>query len=162
MGKSKRREEGQYVPLPYAQLKSPAWRSLSGAAVKLWLELHTRYNGGNNGCLRLSYAEATDALGIGKATVKRAYAELVAHGFLALEKEGNFYYRLAHEWRLTTKSMHGAKGKKVPSHDWRGYKAAKKTKRGSGTEPSGARVVSFQNRKGVIGSKPEPVRRKNG
>ena len=35
MGRSKRREEGQYVPLYYAQLKSEAWRSLSGAAVKV-------------------------------------------------------------------------------------------------------------------------------
>lgn len=162
MGKSKRREEGQYVPLPYAQLKSPAWRSLSGAAVKLWLELHTRFNGGNNGRLRLSYAEASEALGMGKATVKRAYAELVSHGFLVLEKEGNFYHRLAHEWRLTTKGVQGVAGRSAPSHEWRGFKAEQKTKGGSETEPSGARVVSFQNRKGVVGFKPEPVRRKNG
>ena len=162
MGKSKRGEEGQYVPLPYTQLKSHAWRSLSGAAVKLWLELHTRFNGGNNGRLRLSYAEASEALGMGKATVKRAYGELVAHGFLALEKEGNFYHRLAHEWRLTTKGVQGVSGRTVPSHDWRGFKAARKTKRGSETEPSGVRVVPFENRKGVNGSKPEPVRRKNG
>ena len=45
--KSNRKSEGQYLPLPYAQLESAAWRSLSGAAVRLWLELHTRYNGGN-------------------------------------------------------------------------------------------------------------------
>jgi hypothetical protein len=162
MGKSKRREEGQYVPIPYAQLKSPAWRSLSGAAVKLWLELHTRFNGGNNGRLRLSYAEASEALGMGKATVKRAYGELVSHGFLVLEKEGNFYHRLAHEWRLTTKGVQGVLANKLPSHDWRVFKVAGKTKGGSETEPSGVRVVSFQNRKGVVGSKPEPVRRKNG
>ena len=61
MGKSNRRSEGQYVPLPYGQIKSPAWRALSGPAVKLWLELHTRFNGGNNGSLRLSYAEAAEA-----------------------------------------------------------------------------------------------------
>jgi len=34
MGKSKRTSEGQYVPLPYAQLKSDAWRSLSGNTVQ--------------------------------------------------------------------------------------------------------------------------------
>lgn len=62
MGSAKNRGEGQYTPLPYAQLKSPAWRSLSGAAVKVWLELHTRFNGGNNGKLTLSYAEAGEAL----------------------------------------------------------------------------------------------------
>ena len=58
--------EGQYAPLPYGMLNSDAWRSLSGAAVKVSLELHTRFNGSNNGAVRLSYAEAAQALGIGK------------------------------------------------------------------------------------------------
>jgi hypothetical protein len=52
--KGKRSAEGQYIPSPYAQLKSPSWRSLSGVAVNVWLELHTRFNGGNNGNVRLS------------------------------------------------------------------------------------------------------------
>jgi hypothetical protein len=162
MGKGKRSQEGQYIPLSYAQLKSPAWRSLSGAAVKLCLELHTRYNGGNNGSLTLSYAEASEILGMGKATVQRAYTELVEHGFLALMKEGNWYHRRAHEWRLTTKGVQGRLGNTVPSHDWRRFSALKKTKGGSEMEPSGVGVVPFQNRKGVVGSKLEPVRRKNG
>ena len=51
--------ERQYVPMPHALLKSDAWRSLSGAAVKVFLELHTRYNGSNNGKVRLSMNEAT-------------------------------------------------------------------------------------------------------
>lgn len=117
MGKSKRTSEGQYLPLPYAQLKSPAWRSLSGSAVRLWLELHTRYNGGNNGTLTLSFAEAGKMLGMGKATVQRAYAELVAKGFLVLECEGNWYSRRAHEWRLTTKPMQKPRGKVPASQD---------------------------------------------
>ncbi|UWQ94850.1 helix-turn-helix domain-containing protein [Rhodobacteraceae bacterium M385] len=122
MGKSKKDGEGQYVPLSYAQLKCAAWRNLSGAAVKLWLELHTRYNGGNNGALTLSYAEAGEALGMGKATVQRAYAELVAKGFLSLEREGNWYHRRAHEWRLTTKPVQRTKGKQLATNDWRNFK----------------------------------------
>ena len=43
--KGKRPEEGQYAPLPYALLKSPAWRALSGPATKVFLELHTRHHG---------------------------------------------------------------------------------------------------------------------
>jgi hypothetical protein len=70
--KGKRSQDGQYIPLSYAQLKSTAWRSLSGAAVKVWLELHTRYNGGNNGTVRLSLNEAVKALGISKGTAQRA------------------------------------------------------------------------------------------
>lgn len=135
MGKSNRKSEGQYVPLPYSQLRSDAWRGLSGASVKLWLELHTRYHGGNNGTLTLSYAEAGEALGMGKATVQRAYAELVRHGFLALEREGNWYHRKAHEWRLTTKPVQSAKGTRLATNDWRSFRYEGKTKRGSETEP---------------------------
>lgn len=127
MGRSKHKSEGQYLPLPYAQLRSEAWRSLSGAAVRLWLELHTRFNGSNNGTLTLSYAEAGEVLGMGKATVQRAYKELVQNGFLVLEKEGNWYHRKAHEWRLTTKPTQRAKGRELPSNEWR-YVRAKKRK----------------------------------
>ncbi|MDA8586706.1 helix-turn-helix domain-containing protein [Rhodobacteraceae bacterium] len=122
MGKSNRKSEGQYVPLPYSQLKSPAWRSLSGAAIKVWLELHTRYHGGNNGRLTLSYAEAAKNLGMGKATVHRAYNELVESGFLALEKEGDWYGRLAHEWRLTTKPMQQVRGRVAATNDWQNFR----------------------------------------
>ncbi|WP_289043312.1 helix-turn-helix domain-containing protein [uncultured Aliiroseovarius sp.] len=134
MGSAKKSKEGQYVPLPYAQLKSEAWRSLSGAAVRVWLELHTRYHGGNNGKLTLSFAEAGEALGMGKATVQRAYAELVEKGFVVLERKGNWYNRRAHEWRLTTKPMQRSKGKEPPTLDWRSYRVKKN--RGSSSEPS--------------------------
>lgn len=162
MGKTKQSKEGQYIPLSYAQLKSKAWRSLSGAAVKVWLELHTRFNGGNNGSLTLSMAEAAERLGIGKATVQRAFIELQDKGFLVLVKEGDWYRRRAHEWRLTTKPVQDAKGKSVATNDWRSWQLPKKTKRGSKMEPSGSNVVPIQNPKGVHGSKPEPVRGKIG
>lgn len=139
--RGKKGDETQYLPLPYGQIKSSAWRSLSGAAVKLWLELHTRFNGGNNGKLHLSMNEAAEILGLGKATVKRAFDELVAKGFLALEREGNWYSRRAHEWRLTSKPMQTAKGKTPPTLDWVSWKAPKKTKRGSDTDPSGVAMV---------------------
>ena len=126
MGRSKQKSEGQYLPLPYALLRSEAWRSLSGAAVRLWLELHTRFNGSNNGTLTLSYAEAGEALGMGKATVQRAYKELVEHGFLVLEKEGNWYHRKTREWRLTTKPTQRAQGRELPSNEWRYFRAEKR------------------------------------
>ena len=157
MGKSNKHSEGQYVPLPYAQLKSKAWRNLSGPAVKLWLELHTRFNGGNNGKLTLSFAEAGEILGMGKASVQRAYDDLVAHGFLVLEQEGNWYHRRAHEWRLTTKPMQTPKGRVSPTNDWHHWQS-QKTERGSETEPSASSVVPFENPKAVSGSVSEPVR----
>lgn len=156
MGKSNRKSEGQYLPLPYAQLKSDAWRSLSGSAVKLWLELHTRYNGGNNGKLTLSYAEAGKALGMGKATVQRAYGELVDKGFLVLEHGGNWYSRRAHEWRLTTKPTQRAKGNEPATQDWRNYYPPK-TKRGANSEPSHLALVPIKNPTALHGSNSEPV-----
>jgi len=162
MGKTRQSKEGQYIPLSYAQLKSKAWRSLSGAAVKVWLELHTRFNGGNNGSLTLSMAEAAERLGIGKATVQRAFKELQDKGFLVMVKEGDWYHRRAHEWRLTTKPVQGVKGKTPPTHDWRSWQPPEKTKRGSKMEPSGANVVPIQNPKDVHGSKPEPVMGNSG
>ncbi|MCP3971251.1 MAG: helix-turn-helix domain-containing protein [Rhodobacteraceae bacterium] len=161
MRKGKRSQEGQYAPLPYAQLKSPAWRSLSGAAVRLWLELHTRYNGGNNGRLTLSYTEAAEALGMGKATVQRGFKELETKGFILLVRKGAWYHRRAHEWRLTTKPMQTAKGKVTATNDWRSWQP-KKTERGSRMEPSHPSVVPFQNPKAKHGSISEPVRTISG
>lgn len=157
----KKKEEGQYAPLPYALLKSEAWRHLSGAAVKVFLELHTRFNGSNNGKLRLSYAEAAAALGMGKATVRRAFQDLQEKGLVVLVREGNWYHRQAHEWRMTIKPVQAVKGRQSPTHDWRGWRAGK-TERGSGMEQKGGAVVPFQNRSGADGSKPEPVSAKNG
>lgn len=156
MGKRKY-SEGQYAPLFYALLKSEAWRALSGNAVRLFLELHTRYNGSNNGKLRLSYAEAAVALSIGKATVKRAYAELIEKGFVRMEQEGNWYHRQAHEWRITTKPVQGVRGRIPPTHDWRGYKS-KKINGGSETDQKRAFVVPLQNPSSAVGSIPEPVK----
>ncbi|GAB5437847.1 MarR family transcriptional regulator [Falsiruegeria mediterranea] len=153
----KRPAEGQYINLPYAMLKSPAWRSLSGVAIKLWCELHTRFNGGNNGQIHLSMNEAAEVLGLGKATVQRAFDDLQAKGFLVLEREGNWYHRRAHEWRLTTKPMHVRNGKKIATQDWRSWQP-EKTKRGSETDPSASSVVPFENPKPRYGSKSEPVR----
>lgn len=155
-----KRSDGQYVPLPYAVLKSKAWRSLSGAAVKVFLELHTRYNGGNNGNVRLSMNEAKSALGIGKATAQRAFQELEAKGFIALTSPGNWYHRRTHEWRLTNKPMQTAKGKLTATNDWKNW--SEKTERGSDTDPSAQCKVPYQNPRPVCGSATEPVRANSG
>ena len=83
------RREGrdQYLTVGYPIARSVAWRSLGGAAVKVWIELHTRYHGGNNGKLNLSLDEAARALGLGKATVDRALMEFI-EGILGLYPKG--------------------------------------------------------------------------
>ena len=151
MSKSQRKKEGQYVPLPYSFLHSPAWRSLSGPALKVWLELHTRFNGGNNGKLTLSLNEACSLLGLGKSTAQRAFHELQEKGFIVLMKPGSWYHRQAHEWRLTTKPMQLASGKQLATNDWYDWKP-KKTESGPETDPSASCVVPFGDRRRRTGS----------
>lgn len=104
--------------------RSEAWRSLSGGAVKVFIELHTRFHGGNNGKLNLSLDEGARILQLGKATVVRALAELTEKGFIKLKKRGRWYGRKASEYALTTKSCEG----QPSTNEWRRWRAA--------TEPS--------------------------
>ncbi len=160
MGKSKRKnKEGQYINLSYFQLRSPAWRSLSGAAIKVLLELHTRFNGTNNGRLFLSLNEGAENLGMGKATVQRAYTELEKKGFIVKTREGNWYQRQAHEWRLTTKPTQKGNGKREPpTYDWKRWEPPpKKQKRGSGSAPKRAVTEPIGNPRLVTGINSEPV-----
>jgi hypothetical protein len=104
---SGRNEGEQFLPLPYATTRCDAWRSLSGPGVKVWVELRSRYNGGNNGKLSLSWDEAVRLLGLGKGTVGRAFEELQEKGFGVIVRRGRWYGRLATEWRLTDLSCDG-------------------------------------------------------
>ena len=160
LGKTKRQnQEGQYLNLSYFQLKSPAWRSLSGAAIKVFLELHTRFNGSNNGRVFLSLNEAAEILGLGKATVQRAYVELEAKGFIVKTRAGNWYHRQAHEWRLTLKPMQDAKGKRSPpTHDWKAWTPPpEKRKRGSNMKPITPILGPIENPEPLDGFNLKPV-----
>jgi len=94
---------GQFVPISYQMAKSDAWRSLSGSATKVYVELRSRFNGGNNGDLSLSYAEAADLLGLGKSTVARAFKELEEKGLIEKTSQGDWYGRRASTWLVTDK-----------------------------------------------------------
>lgn len=155
----KKGDKFQYVKIPYQMLRSDAWRSLSGAAVKLYFELSTRFRGGNNGKLHLSMNEATELLGLGKATVKRAYDELQAKGFIVLETPGNWYSRRAHDWRITSKPTESKSGQVPPTLDWKDWRRpkAKKQRQGSKSDPSRGRLVPFENQPKAYGSDTEPV-----
>lgn len=149
----------QFVPLGYPMLHSEAWRSLSGGAIKVFLELRSRYNGENNGKLCLSFTDASRLLALGKATVKRAYAELVEKGFIRLAKKGHWYGRHANEWAVTDRSCQGH----LASNDWKRWRQAPpKTERGSITEHISPQYVPNWNRETKICSVLEPVRRVSG
>ncbi len=116
-----RSAEPPYWKAGYDMLRSSAWRSLSGNAVKVYVELRSRYNGGNNGKLTLSLDEGARLLGIGKASVQRAFVELEAKGFVVRTRRGQWYGRLASEWRVTEKGQDGH----PPTDDWRRWRPRK-------------------------------------
>lgn len=124
-GRSKR--EGQYFGLSYSMAHSAAFRSLSGGALKVLVELRCRFSGANNGKLFLSYQEAADLLGIGKSTAARAFRELAEKGFIRLSTPGHFYGRRATEWILTDCSHQGHPA----TRDWQSWRPTKPRKRKS-------------------------------
>lgn len=107
-----------YIPLPYVTLHHPAWRDLSGAAIKVFLELRSRYDGQNNGQLFVSGDEAARLLGMSKSTVMRAFADLEAHGFIRKVRQGQWYGRLATTWRVTDKPHQG----NLATRDWQHWR----------------------------------------
>ncbi len=144
-----RNDTEQYVPIPYTMARHPAWRSLSGAAVKVWVELRSRFNGRNNGDLSLSLDEAARLLGIGKATAQRAFAELETKGFIKMTKRGQWYGRMATTWTVTDRSFQGH----PPTRDWQKlipHANPKKQVLGSETEHILPPTGPLQNRRKKI------------
>ena len=136
--KGRSRSDGQYMTLSYFQVHHPKWRSLSGNAIKVFIELRSRYNGGNNGKVRLSLDEGARLLGISKSTVSRAFAELEEKGFIDKTRQGQWYGRKATEWRLTDLPC----DRNLATRDWQNWGKPKEQNAGSG--------ASMFNRDGTI------------
>lgn len=117
-----RNETEQYTKIPYAMIKSEAFRNLSGPAMKVLFETRCRYHGANNGNLHLSMDEASRLLGLGKATVQRAFVELEDKGFLKLVERGQWYGRRASCYAVTDKPLKG----QLATNDWRHWKPPRK------------------------------------
>lgn len=105
--KGRNETDGQYLPIPYSMARSVPWRSLSGPAVKVWIEIRCRYNGRNNGELSLSLREAAALLGMSQTTAQRAFDELIEKGFLIRKSRGHWYGRKAAEYIVTDRSVNG-------------------------------------------------------
>jgi Fic family protein len=94
---------GRFVMLTYHMMETEAWRALSAQERAVYLQLYKRFNGSNNGYLALSVRDAAAECNISKDTANKCFAELQAHGFIELVKQGAFAVkdRQASEWRLT-------------------------------------------------------------
>jgi DNA-binding transcriptional MocR family regulator len=124
VGKDGRNSEHQYWNLPYSMMQSPAYRLLSGSALKVLHELRGRFNGYNNGRIFLSYEDAASQLAMSKSTVKRAFDELQVVGFIVLKRQGVWHGRKASEWRVTFESTEG----QTATHDWKQWQAPQRRK----------------------------------
>jgi biotin operon repressor len=111
--------DGQFITLPYYMLKSEAWRSLKGNSVRIYLELHMRFNGKNNGMLYLGMDKIAELLGVSKSTVHNAFKELQQKGFIVKIKPGQWIRGQAAEWRLTSKPYKNS----TPTNDWKNWKS---------------------------------------
>jgi Predicted transcriptional regulators len=74
----------RWVQLPEWLLGTPAWCGLSVGARALYIELKRRFNGGNNGNLRLSHREAAALLGLHRNSIGKLFRELEGAGFIRM------------------------------------------------------------------------------
>ncbi len=128
-----RNDTEQYFTISYVWANSPAFRSLSGAALKVFIELRTRYNGRNNGRITLSWDEAARLLHLSKTTIGRALEELKEKGFIVMTKRGQWYGRMATEWAITDRPLNGHLATNAWKH-WRPPPKAKKQSFGTDTD----------------------------
>ena len=141
--------DGQYLPIPYVMARSQAFRSLSGPALKVWIELRTRYNGSNNGFVSLSLREAASLLGMSQSTAQRGVVELEEKGFIKKLFAGSWYGRKAAEYILTDKSFQGY----PPTKDWQHWRpknrssVPRRTAKGASGSPGyrGSELLSRQS-----------------
>ena len=91
----------RFVRMPHDFLHHPAFRTASGTAKGVLLELWSRFNGKNNGALFLSYRDAKKLLDLGQAAFSAALNDLVERRLIASTNRGGFVGNLAATWRLT-------------------------------------------------------------
>lgn len=82
---------------------SPEWKKLSGAAKLLYITLKGKYNGFNNGDLRLHYSELKGVRGLSSSsTVAKAFKELEDKGWIVRVGMGGLH-RHPNRYELTGK-----------------------------------------------------------
>jgi len=92
-----------FVMLPRKMLRSEEWKKLSPAAKILYVHLKGKYNGSNNGEIRLYYSELRGIKGLSSdATISKAFRELEEKGWITVLNRGGLFRRI-NEYGLTGK-----------------------------------------------------------
>ena len=99
--KKRNKTYGSFVAIPRKMLRSDAWKGLSAASKILYIHLKGKYNGQNNGEIRLYYSELKGVKGCSSPqTVSNASKELQEKGWIKRKKIGGLY-RHNNEYELT-------------------------------------------------------------
>ena len=101
--KQDKERNDRYFQLHHYMLRTDAWQALSAAAVRVYIQIGSRYNGANNGKLAFSVRDAAAECNLAINTAMRALRELVDLGFIEETRHGGLSKktRIASEWRLT-------------------------------------------------------------
>jgi hypothetical protein len=84
-------------------LRQPEWKGLSIAAKLAYVYLKAKFNGTNNGSIRLHYSELKGVKGISSpSTISRAFKELEKKEWIKRTKHGGLH-RYFNEYELTGK-----------------------------------------------------------
>jgi hypothetical protein len=134
---------GGFVSIPNVVVDSEARKCASPRARVILIELIRRHNGYNNGRIAMSQREMSAAIGSGSfTTVAKITAELMEHGLIDLELEGQTWARKAREFRITWLPTGEPPHQKPGTDDWRAFCGAttvKAAKPNSATAAGAAR-----------------------
>lgn len=99
--RKKNKRFNSFVSIPRKTLRSKEWKGLSSAAKIFYIHLKSKYNGYNNGDIRLYYSELKGIRGLSSsATISRARKELEEKEWIKRMKLGGLF-RYYNEYELT-------------------------------------------------------------
>ena len=109
MAKKNRSKGLQHIGIERRTLKEEHWRGLSAYAKIFYIHLKGRYNGSNNGLIRLPYSAMRDVQGCCSShAISKAVKELEAKKWIVIKKKGGLY-RYENLYKLTFKhDLYGA------------------------------------------------------
>lgn len=119
--KGRRKKAAPFVMMSKNMVGCPAWRKMSGSALKVYCVVDCRFKGANNGQISLSVREAAEASGLAVGTARRALAELQELGFIKCHMKGSYSLKIRHasEWEITSRPLAPGKPAKNTFMSWR-------------------------------------------
>lgn len=120
--KSKKRGKRRFTSLDESLQATEAWATMKPGPRALYFELKRRFNGSNNGNIRMSHREAAELLNIHRNTVGPYFTELEERGFIRQTSRGRLGYEgngIASTWALTELPEESGRRATMTFRTWR-------------------------------------------